>query len=136
MRSRSAVLLYARNEKNFVKCPARSWIDNRRAANFRGAALGGSPAGAVQSSPGNFLVIGLTWKDFTTAPEPLDLAARKADSVKLASAAQQNKGRVFPGLSDAKTFHYDPALLFRQMPTTDLTTDIPDRLLHRCVRLT
>ena len=34
-----------------------------------------------------------------------------------------------------KTFQYDLDLLFRRMPTTGLTTDIPDRLLHRCVRL-
>ena len=30
-----------------------------------------------------------------------------------------------------KTFQYDVDLLFRRMPTTDLTTDIPDRLLRR-----
>ena len=87
------------------------------------------------TSPGDFLVIGLTWNDFTIAPGPLYLAARKADFAKLATGAQQSKERAFLGLSDAKTFQYDPDLLFRRMPTTGLATDIPDRLYHRCVRL-
>ncbi len=56
------------------------------------------------TSPGDFLVIGLTWNDFTTAPGPLDLVAPKADSAKLATGAQQYKERAFPGLADAKAF--------------------------------
>ena len=78
------------------------------------------------TSPGVFLVIGLTWNDFKIAPGPVNLAARKADFDKLATGAQQSEERAFPGLSDAKTFQYDPDLLLRRMPTTGLATDIPD----------
>ena len=77
----------------------------------------------------------MTWNDFTIAPGPLDLPTRKADFAKLAIGAQQSKEPAFPGLLDAKTFQYDFDLLFRRMPTTGLATDIPDLLLHRCVRL-
>ncbi len=94
-----------------------------------------TPASALDTSPGDFLVIGLTWNDLKIAPGPLNLAARKADFDKLATGAQQSEERAFPGLSDAKTFQYDPDLLLRRMPTTGLATDIPDLLLHRCVRL-
>ncbi|MEC7397509.1 MAG: hypothetical protein VX639_10210, partial [Pseudomonadota bacterium] len=80
-------------------------------------------------------MIGMTWNDFTIATRPLYLAARKADFAKLATGAQQSKERAFLGLSDAKTFQYDPDLLLRRMPTTGLATDIPDLLLNRCVRL-
>ena len=64
------------------------------------------------TSPGDFLVIGLTWNDFTIAPRPLDLPTRKADFAKLAIGAQQSKEPAFLGLSDAKTFQYDFDLLF------------------------
>jgi len=56
------------------------------------------------ATPGDYLVIGLTWNDFTTAPGSLDLATRKSDDTHPSNPPPETDGPTFPNLRDTKAF--------------------------------
>ena len=80
------------------------------------------------------MVISLIFSPFDDGGVPANVGIGRGDVVQAFrdtfAATQRGDALLAP-----KTFQYDADLLFRRMQMTGLATDIPDRPLHRCVRL-